>query len=88
MGERTKQLQDAVFLSKVRKARKQSIGEKLLEGPRLFDVACQRMRVGIRHQFPDDDDDQVEKELRHRLKIKRQIDEQGFFVPAGRIDDE
>ena len=58
MGERTKQLQDAVFLSKVRKARKQSIGEKLLEGPRLFDVACQRMRVGIRHQFPDDDDDQ------------------------------
>lgn len=91
MGEidpETKSLQDAIFLSKVARARRTPIGEKIMEGPRLFDLACQRMRDGIRHEFPDFGDHQVEQELRRRLRIKRKIDEQGFYKDAGTIDEQ
>lgn len=83
----TKSLQDAIFLSKVA-MRRTPIGEKIMEGPRLFDLTCQRMRDGIQHEFPDFDEHQVEKELRRRLRIKRRIDEQGFYQDAGTIDEQ
>jgi len=83
-----KSLQDAIFLSKVARARRMPIGEKIMEGPRLFDLTCQRMRDGIRHEFPESDDIQVEQELRRRLRIKRKIDEQGFYQDAGTIDEQ
>ena len=78
----TRSLQDAIFLSKVARARRTPIGDKILEGPRLFDLTCQRMRDGIRHEFPDFD------ELRRRLRIKRKIDERGFYQDAGIIDEQ
>ena len=83
----TKALQDSIFLTKVARARKQSPGEKMMEGPRLFDLACQRMRDGIRHQFPHYDEQQVDAELGRRLKVKREIDEQGFYETLGNIDE-
>ena len=83
-----KSLQDAIFLSKVARARRTPIGEKIMEGPRLFDLTCQRMRDGIQHEFPDFDEQQVEQELRQRLRIKRRIDEQGFYQDAGTIDEQ
>lgn len=82
-----KALQDSIFLSKVARARITPIGEKIMDGPRLFDMACQRIRDGIRHEFPNYDVKQVEAELRRRLKIKRIIDERGFYKEAGTIDD-
>ncbi len=84
----TRSLQDAIFLSKVARARRTPIGDKILEGPRLFDLTCQRMRDGIRHEFPDFDDHQIEQELRRRLRIKRKIDERGFYQDAGIIDEQ
>ena len=84
----TKSLQDAIFLSKVARARRTPIGEKILEGARLFDLTCQRMRDGIRHEFPDSDVNQVEQELRRRLRIKRKIDEHGFYRDAGTINEQ
>ena len=83
-----KSLQDAIFLSKIARARRKPICEKIMEGPRLFDLTCQRMRDGIRHEFPESDDLQVEQELRRRLRIKRKIDEQGFYQDAGPMDEQ
>ncbi len=83
-----KSLQDAIFLSKVARARRTPIGEKIMEGARLFDLTCQRMRDGIRHEFPEFDEHQIELELRRRLRIKRKIDEHGFYQDAGTIDEQ
>ena len=84
----TKSLQDAIFLSRVARARRTPIGQKIMDGPRLFDLTCERMRDGIRHEFPDFDEHQVERELRRRLRIKRRIDEQGLFQDAGTVDEQ
>jgi hypothetical protein len=71
---------DAIFVDKVRRARLMSPGEKMLDGPRLFDQNCQLMRGAIRSQFPEFDDAQVEQELRRRLAIARRIDEAGIYT--------
>ena len=73
-------LMDAIFVDKVRRARLMSPGEKMLDGPRLFDQNCQLMRGAIRSQFPEFDDAQVEQELRRRLAIARRIDEAGIYT--------
>jgi len=83
----TKALQHSIFWSKVRRAREMDPGEKFADGPRLFDQASAVMRAGILAQFPDFDEDQVTTEIRRRLAIRRQIDEQGIYVDAGYIDD-
>ena len=73
-------LMDAIFVDKVRRARQTPPGEKMLDGPRLFDQNCQLMRGAIRSQFPEFDDGQVEQELRRRLAIARRIDEAGIYT--------
>jgi hypothetical protein len=42
-------------------------GEKLLEGPRLFERACRLMADGIRHDHPELDDSGVKALLADRL---------------------
>ena len=83
-----KALQDSIFLSKVARARRTPIDEKIFDGPRLFDQSCARMCDGIRHDHPDFTEQQVQRELRRRLKIKRLLDERGLYVDAGYIDEQ
>lgn len=85
--ESLKALQDEIFIDKVLRARRRSIGEKILDGPRLFESACAMMRNGIRAQFPDLGEEQVELELRRRLEIKRRIDEAGIYQNVGVLDE-
>lgn len=49
-------LADALYREEVVRARAMSPGDRLLEGPRLFDRACRVMADGIRHRHPDLDD--------------------------------
>lgn len=81
-------LQQDIFHSKVLRARAQSIDEKLFEGPRLHDLVCQRMRDGIRSESPEFSEEDVERELRRRLAIRRRLDERGLYRDAGVIGDE
>ncbi len=83
----TKALMDSIFIDKVLRARRRSIGEKMLDGPRLFEDGCLLMRNGIRWQFPEFSDEQVESELRRRLAIRRKIDEAGIYRDAGVLDE-
>lgn len=82
-----KALQDELFIDKVLRARRRSISEKILDGPRLFESACAMMRNGIRAQFPDLGEEQVELELRRRLEIKRRIDEAGIYQDVGVLNE-
>jgi hypothetical protein len=80
-------LQDSVFLTKVARARRTSMAEKILDGPRLFDQSCEVMRGGIRSENPEFTPEQVEQELRRRLAIARKIDEAGLYRDAGAVDE-
>jgi hypothetical protein len=87
VDDETKRLMDSIFIEKVMRARQRSIGEKLLDGPRLFEQGCQIMRGGIRSQFPDFTAEQVEAEFRRRLAIGRRIAEAGIYQNVGVLDE-
>ena len=69
----TKSLMDSIFIEKVLRARRTPMDEKILDGPRLFDLNCSLARSGIRSQFPAFNDEQIERELDRRLAIARRI---------------
>lgn len=58
---------DLLYREEIARARAMAPEDKLLEGPRLFERACRVMRDGIRHQYPDLDDEGVQALLRTRL---------------------
>jgi len=80
-------LQDSVFLTKVARARRTPMAEKISDGPRLFDQSCEIMRGGIRSENPEFTPEQVEQELRRRLAIARKTDEAGLYRDAGVVDE-
>lgn len=65
---------DELLWEKVRQAREMSFEDKFLAGPRLFDLACRLMRDGIRMQYPDADDAEVERLLDERLALQRRLE--------------
>lgn len=71
----SKDLVDALFWERVRRAQKMSGDEKVREGLRLYDRALAIMRDGIRHQFPQAEDAEVETILRERLARLRKMEE-------------
>lgn len=68
-------LSDELFREEVLRARAMRPEDKLLAGPRLFELACRVMADGIRHQYPDADQSRVEELLRERLALARRIEE-------------
>jgi hypothetical protein len=65
---------DELLLEKVQQARRMSFEDKFLAGPRLFDLACRLMRDGIRMQFPNADETEVERLFLERLAIQRRLE--------------
>jgi hypothetical protein len=61
-------LADALYREEVARARAMSPGEKLLEGPRLFDRACRVMADGVRHRHPELDDEAVKGMVEAQLR--------------------
>ena len=69
------ELIDQLYREEVLAARRMTVAERLRAGGELFDSVCQRMRYGIRWQFPNIDDDGVERILRERLDIARRLEQ-------------
>ena len=65
---------DALFWERVEAARRQPPEDKLLAGPRLFARVCRIMMDGIRWQFPDASEEEVQRILRERLDIARRLE--------------
>ena len=72
--EPTDRLVEELFRERVRRAREMSPDEKLLAGPRLFDRSCRIMADGIRNEFPNASESEVEKILRERLALIRRLE--------------
>ena len=86
--EPTKELIDGIDLDRIARARQMSPGAKFLAGGELFDDVCERMRAGIRSQFPNEDDAGVNRILKERLARLRQVEEHGIYHPAGTLDEQ
>ena len=82
-----KALQDAIFLSKVARARRTPLSVSLATGAELFDQNLLIMRGSIRGEHPEYTEIQVEQEVRRRLKIAKLIDEANLYQDAGTVDD-
>jgi hypothetical protein len=74
MSEPDPDLINAIYRDRIRAARRMTPAEKLALGGDLFDEVCERMRAGIRHQFPDADGADVERILRERLAIVERLE--------------
>lgn len=75
MAETIQELADAIFLERVLRARRTPPEEKFLAGARLFDRSCRIMADGIRHEFPDANEQQVQEILVQRLALLRRLEE-------------
>lgn len=80
--EPTRELIDDIYRQRVLRARATPPDEKLLDGPRLFEYACEITRSGIRNQHPDADENRVREILRERLAWRRSLEERGLFTVA------
>jgi hypothetical protein len=69
-----KQLADEIYRDRVRRARRIAMADKILDGPRLFDLSCGISRDGIRAQHPEADERRVEELLRQRLALGRRLE--------------
>ena len=67
-------LTDALYRDEVARARAMDPGEKLLEGPRLFDRACRLMADGIRHRHPEMSDAEVLAQVEAQLARLQSLD--------------
>ena len=65
----TQELVDSIYREKVLRARRRAPEAKMKDGAELFEYSCEIARSGIRAQFPHASAEEVEKELRRRLRI-------------------
>jgi hypothetical protein len=79
--EPSKPLADELYREEVLRARAMSPEARLLEGARLFDRVCRIMADGIRHQYPEADEHQVQEILRQRLQLARRLEQSGCRTP-------
>ncbi len=63
-----------MFWEEIREAQAMSIEDRILAGPRLFDVATRICKDGIRAQFPNADEAEVSRIFRKRLALQEQIE--------------
>jgi hypothetical protein len=70
----TKQLADDIYRERVLRARDTPAEQKLVDGPQIFERVCRVMADGIRHQFPDADENRVREILRQRLQLARRLE--------------
>lgn len=72
--EPTQALIDQLYREEIETARRMSIGEKFLEGPRLFDRSCRLMLAGLRHEHPQATEPELRKLLDERLDLLRHLE--------------
>lgn len=65
---------DDLYREQVEEARKMSVGERLIAGIELFDLACEFAKMGIRMQHPGASEEEVLDILEARLDLGRRLE--------------
>lgn len=73
----TKELADDIYRERILRARRTPPEEKLLDGARLFDMACRIVTDGIRHQYPEANEQRVQEILAERVALMRRLESSG-----------
>jgi hypothetical protein len=68
-------LADELYWEKVERSRGIKPEERMASGPELFDYACNITLTALREQMPGRTETELLETLRHRLAIKRQLEE-------------
>ena len=84
MEETIQELADAIYRDKVRRARAMSVSEKMGDGPELFADSLERMRAGLRSEFPLADSVEIEEKLRGQLDRLNRLHEHGIYEKSSR----
>jgi len=82
-----KKLQDEIYRSKVLRARRMSIAEKISAGEQLFHDGIEMMRASIRTDHPEYSEEQVDREIDRRFRIAKKISDGNIYRDAGVIDE-
>lgn len=69
MGTEIRELAKQIERDRVERARRMPIAEKLLAGEKLFRMACETTKIGIRMQNPGIDEATVLQILRERIQL-------------------
>jgi hypothetical protein len=72
-------LMDDIFRRKVLRAREQKRKGQVPSGFDLFKDSVSRIRAGVRSDFPQFSDEQINAEVRRRLRRVKQVQEHGFY---------
>lgn len=75
-------LADAIFRDKVMRARNTPPSRKIGLGAEIYTEVLGRMRSGVRMQFPEADECEVERILGDRLNRLSRLEEHALFHPA------
>jgi len=62
---------DEALRMQISRYRQMTGEERLAIGLRLHELACSVAREGIRHQYPNSSEEEVERLLRQRLRLAR-----------------
>lgn len=84
MEDSIQELADAIYREKVLRARNASGTDKMSDGPKLFLDACERMRLGIRSDFPGAAAEEIEEKLRQQLNRLTRLHEHDLYQKASR----
>lgn len=71
----TQELVDEIYRERVLRARATPPERKLFAGPELFGYACRITLAGIRNQYPDADESEIQQMLSQRLSLGRRLRE-------------
>ncbi len=74
--EISRELTDSQRQDEMLWARSLTPEQRLSMGGELFDEVCERMRIGIRNQFPDASEQRVKEILFERFEIIRRLERQ------------
>ena len=88
MTEPTQELLDDIFRRRVLQARRTPPDQRFLDCLKLFERSLGLMRDGIRIQFPQADETEVERILRERLDRVRKMEEYGIYHLIEELQDD
>lgn len=82
MNPEVKPLADAIYRDRVKLARRTPPEQRLLDGVRLFDEACERMMIGITLARPNATEEEKLALLRQRIRRMWRLSDAGYYRPA------
>lgn len=81
-------LQNEIYRSRVLRARQMTVGERVVDGIRLFEEGMRIMRGGIRSDHPEFSEEQIEAEVARRMRIAKKLSDGDIYRDVEILEDD